>query len=63
MYDYYVQFTNELGNEIHGEYKIRGVRGQEEALIKERERLLRDKVGSMNLPGFCRDVTVKITRI
>ena len=61
MNDYVVKFTNEVGTCIYGEYKVREIRGQEEALIRAREEFLDDKKGSMNLPGFCQSVFVHIS--
>lgn len=61
MNDYEVRFTNKYGTCVYGEFKIRDVRGQEEALIEARRQFLNDRKGSMNLPGFYQAVTVHIS--
>ena len=61
MNDYLVEFKNKVGTCIYGEYKIRGVRGQEEALVEARRRYLDDNKGTINLPGFCQSVFVHIS--
>ena len=66
MYNYLVSFTNEVGTAIYGEYVIRDVCGQIDALMEARDKFLDDvnqDKKSMNFVGFHKDVTVKIVRV